>query len=358
MHRMGHPLLWLSLTGLAAVIAIPAWLQPDQQNEDQSRPVVSTASLAYTAEVPPNPVYPRVQSGDVVFLNIVDTVVAEVRWEVPDPAVRVTSGELTVDLVLISSAGWRRVLTTGPTVQITGSDASARVPIDFGRAHRTAAEIDQRVGVAGTTTVEVHARTSVESQVLSAIGPPTDTRDTANFVWGFVLTPLTASPTGLPVQPGDDVAPNDSNRSVAEERTRTGTRLQEQVQFVTTQVPVPTVLDILGRSIPLTTIRILATAGVALFFSLTMFTFISRGLLRRRGEAAGIAAHNADRLVAVERIPAKRRAAALTVGSFAALRAMSREHGLLILVHESGDQIDYYVVDGAVTYRYSVEGVR
>jgi hypothetical protein len=346
LQRVGHPLLWLGLTGLLVTVAIPAWLQPEQRVEEQSRPVVSTAALAYTADVPPNPVSSKVRSGDVVFLNIVETVMADVRWEVPDPTVRVTDGELRVRVVLTSSTGWQRVLTTGPTVPITDSGASARLPIDFGRALRTAAEIDERVGVAGTTSVDVSASVRFQGQVLSGAGPTVVVRDTANFTWGFTLTPLTATPKEVSAEQDAEALPTGLDRSGS----------QERVHFVTIRDQVATSVDILGRSVPLAVIRAALSIGIALFLLLTILALIGRGLLRRRGEAATIAAHNADRLVAVERIPAKRRAAALTVTDFAALRAMSREHGLLILSHDTGTHVEYYLVDGAVTYRYATKG--
>ena len=356
-YRIGHPLLWFAMAGIAAVIAIPAWLQPDQRIEEQSRPVVSTAALSYTAEVPPNPVSSRVRSGDVVFLNVVDTVDASLRWELSDPMVRVREGELAVDVVLTSTAGWRRVLNSGPTVQFSGQTAEARFAIDFDRALRTAAEIDARAGVSGATSVQVQATARVQAQVPSATGAPIDVRRDESFSWEFALTPVTATPTdqAKQVAPGAD-APLDADGLGSDVHTPDGDRVQERVQFVTSPVQVPNNVEFLGRVLSLTAIQSVASVSAALFLAVGLVAVAGRFLVRRRGEAAIIAAQNADRLVAVASMPAKRRAAALTVGDFAALRAMSREHGLLILVHDAGSSVEYYLVDGAVTYRYCAPG--
>jgi hypothetical protein len=361
----GRPLLWLLPAVALATVAAVAWAMPTEANVNELRPVTTEFSFDYGAPLPDNVVYdaPTLQFGDVVFMSVVGAVDVEVGWRVPAPDALVSSGTLTVSVVLESGAGWQRTLAAPPPRRFSDRGAAMSVDVDFAAARDLATQIDDVVGATGPMVVRVIARADVVGAVArpGQMPVPLERVTTAELV--FDLTSGTATmrdpgTAGTAVKP---TAPSSDGVTVAETSSATGPRptsagVQSVVQMTPTAVTVPNQMSFAVADVDVRIVRYGATALASLCAFMGVSGLVISRRAKRRGEAAYIAARYGSRLVPLRSMPDVRSSAPFELTSFDALLAVATQLGLPVMVDESGPSTSYYVADALSTFVYTASG--
>jgi hypothetical protein len=159
------------------------------------------------------------------------------------------------------------------------------------------------------------------------------------------------------VEDGSELAPSGGSAAVTEDAERPDGSLSRTLvsRRVAVEVTRPAQLNLGFVGVDVAVARWLATGLAMIAGALAVVGLMAYSTARRRGEAAWIAARHRSRLVPVRRLPDGRDRDAIDVGSFDALRAMSATTDQLIMVEANNHGVNYYVLDGPVTYRYHTD---
>lgn len=397
---VGPPALWVVLAVALVLATAWSWMLPTTTGARELRPSTVEYAFDYDAVLPPNPVYEgaSLTFGEAVFLSVVPAVDVEVAFTTMGDAIAVTAGELTTRVVVSSSAGWVRTLSTTAPTPIQGPRALARAHVDFAAALALADQIGRTTGTKGSLQVSVVAEATVDGHPASGTST-VDGTSAADLT--FALTSSTASPT-MPatlatdqqgraaVLPGIVPGTGGASTETGGASTRTGSAstatggastetggastgtggasrrtgepdatdkvsgvgVRRVTQMVSTDSSRPARVDLGLFTIDVAALRKLLTPLALLCTAMAVLSLFIATNARRRGEAAWIAARYGSRLVGADRIPEARAANAVELSSFGALRSIGAELEQMILVDDSGPGTAYYITDGATTYRY------
>ncbi len=357
----GRPLWWLIPAVAFATLAGLAWSMPLEAEMTELRPVRTEFTFGYGASLPENPVYdsPTLEFGDVVFLSVVGTIDVDVGWRVPTSDALVSSGELSVRVVLESGAGWQRTLDSPPPQRVTGAAAQTSVPVDFIAARDLATQIDEVVGATGPLVVRVIATADVVGAVTRPDQVPValDRVTTADIA--FDLASGTAALRDqAPSSSGELPTGNDSAVQVAQTSSATGRDpaapgVQSVVQMTPTIATVPNRISLAVADVDVRIVRYAATALASLCAFVGVSGLMAARRARRSGEAAYIAARYGSRLVPLRSMPDLATTTPFQLTSFDALLAVGTQLGLPVMVDDSGPAASYYVADALSTFVYT-----
>lgn len=375
----GQPLLWVILAVLMVGASAFAWMTPATADAPVVRPYTVSYAFDYATPLPANAVYdaPALGFGDTVFLSVVDAIEVTVGFEpVRDDAV-IDAGELVVEVVATSSAGWRRVLSTSTPVPLVDRQAEGAVTVDFAQALALATEIrdttgtvgDLQVAVVAAVLVDGHlpgggnrtvldARTDaslaflVTANTASPITPPSDDKGSRGALTGLAAGTAGASTeTGEASQETGRASRDTGGPAVAPAVSDTA-GVRQVTQMVPTDVARPNTVTMAFVTLDVSVLRSITTSLAVLFTLAAAASLILLTRAQQRGEVAYIAARYGARLVPMVQMPDVRDRTAVELSSFGALRSVSVELEQLIMFSRDGEQVDYYVADGATTYRY------
>lgn len=314
-QRPPHGGLAAGLAGIGVVallLAFLAWSRPATHEVTQERPSDRQVTFSYSAEVSRSAAYDgtRVRSPRPVFRALTERVV--VRY-----AYRGGPGRVTVTAELSAANGWHSsVPLTGPT-SFTGEKHTRSVVLDL-------RELDERAQrAAGVIGVPV-------DDVTVTIRPRFELSDGSSFAPELPLL-LTANQLSI----GQD----------------TQLHLRDPAMVART-VTAPRSLEILGRTMPVTTARILSTVVLAMVM---LASLVLAGLARRaasRGEAENIRRRYAGILVPVHPMPTTPGRPVVDVTEFSTLVKLAERYGLLVLHWDRAGVHTFIVHDQGTTYRY------
>ena len=338
---------------------------PLEAQVTEMRPVSLEFSFDYGAPLPPNVVYdsPTLEYGDAVFFSVVDQLTVDVGWRVPSPDALVSSGDLSVSVVVESGAGWQRTLVTAPVTTFTERSASTSVLIDFPAALALAAEIDSIVGASGPLVLRVQAAVEVKGAISRPGQNPVALAEVSTSDLVFDLTPSAATlrDTNPARGPSGGSSGSGAANGVAETSTATGMLstkpgVHPVVQMVPTTVAVPNSISLAVVDVEVDVVRYAATALAAVCAFVGASGLVVSRRSRRNGEAAYIRARYGARLVPLRSMPDLGANPPFELTNFDALLAVAAQLGLPVLVDESGDSTSYYVADSLSTFVYTASG--
>jgi signal peptidase I len=313
--------------------------------------------FGYSATAPVGTAYPTgtVATGDPVFLHLVhrldvratyvfrDTTPAE-HGPVTAPghgfsSAPVVRGTIGATAILLGPGGWSGTLAQVAPVAFSGTAASVDLPIDLSNIAALEQQFDAETGIPlGDATIvvspSVQVRAAVEGTSVLASDTPSLRFQTNGTELGIAVAASQAGPS-----------------SAATEAALTATSSGSQ-QLASSA---PARLDIVGKSVSVTTARLVALAGVVLCGLLLVAG--RRSLARRRamGQAERIRAAHGHDLVPVAASPAHDAKLVVELDNLGALFRLARRYDCLVmeLAHPGGQA--YYVECGATVYRFGPE---
>jgi len=377
---IGPPAVWVVVTVIAVVVAFVVWMAPTTTTDTELRPYVVGLTFDYQTELPPNPVYGDgpLRTGDTVFAAVLDIIEMRVASDIVSADVLAGSSLLELSVEVSSSAGWKRELAASAPPASAGSTSADSIVVDFAQARAVADEVASVTGTRGSVTVLVRAAFTAsdvafstgESPDMVSGGQPDGASRAVEtgggpmiVVYRFALDESAATPSAPEridtqlVEDGSELAPSGGSAAVTEDGERPDGSLSRTLvsRRVAVEVTRPAQLNLGFVEVDVAVARWLATGLAIIAGALAVVGLVAYSTARRLGEAAWIAARHRSRLVPVRHLPDGRDRDAIDVGSFDALRAMSATADQLIMVEANNHGVNYYVLDGPVTYRYHTD---
>lgn len=292
-------------------------------------------TFAYGAEVEAGAVYAdgRVDTGDAVFLKLVDGLDLVFDYDFEAGAAHTIEGTLAVRAELSNPSGWRHVLELQPPTPFRDDDVRAEVRLDIRQVEALAAEVAASTGIAGSSTTvtivpEAEVTGTLDGNALAESFRP-ELR--------FDLQPLQLR-LAAPAQEEGEAAVDPLAPVTAGMVERT------------TQSPVE--LAAFGVAVPVSAAR---AVSVGLGAPALLGAAAGLLVLRRRlqGEDARIELRHGHRMVPVS--GAGSETDAIEVRSIEDLARMAEQYQGLILNRETPRGHHYVLQVDGVAYRYSSE---
>lgn len=290
-------------------------------------------TFGYTADAPRGPVYPEgsVGAGETVFLQVVDEIDVTFDWRlVPPPGheVAVTgTGQLLLEVA--DGSGWRRTLPLTDPQDIEGAEATLTASVDLADIQQLVASVQQATGATGTSqTLTLTAALDVEGTVAGEA-----VSDELRPAVAFTLDPLRLQPPAAAEGETDPLA-------VSEPRT------------VSVPGAAGTTLDVLDRSLPVATVRIVAVALVVLSLILAGAWFLLRRREQDRTPEQDIRARHGRVVVDTLGIATAPGRTLVEIPSIDALVRLGQQLQQPVLRVPTVDGTSYVVDDGYTVYRH------
>jgi signal peptidase I len=306
------------------VLAAVAWTRPVERVVTEPG-AVQQARFDYGAAVARSAVYPdgSVDTGEPVFLRLVDRVDLRFDWSLDAPDAAGTRGTTALEAVLSDGRGWERVFPLAPATRFRGASTSAEATLDLARIRGVAERVDELTGAGvGTWALSVRPAVSAEldGRLLSFDRPLRFQLDTVR----------------LQPDPGEE---------------RLESALAPRVEE-TAQRRVATALPL---GLPVGWARLLALVGAAAALALAA---AARSRATGRGaelsEHLHIATRHADLLVESAAPPVPFGGRVVELGDFDSLRRVAEHAGRLVVHTRTEHGHEYAVEDGGSLYRYRV----
>lgn len=303
-----------AVAGLAGLgLAAAAWTGPTRVGTETSRAISRTMSFSYSASVPRSPAYDTttVVSPAPVFRALTNTV--DVTYAYHGPA-----GRVAVQATVSATNGWRTSIRLGTPRSFTSDHYRGVVRLQLNRLQ---ARADAAAAVIGLPS----------DQLTVLVSATVDTGSGAPFAASM---PLTLTPQQLTTNAGRrQVTVSDATGA-----GRAGVA--------------PRLLSAAGRTIPVTTARVIS--GVLLILALATAGLIAWSARRsaQGTEASLIRRRYGPMLVGAEPVDTPPGHVCVDVSDFETLVRVADRYGLFIL-HWTRANLDTYLVrDDATSYRY------
>lgn len=142
------------VTGVAALpiaaLGLIAFSRETTTEVDRKVPYRESGSFAYWADVPPGIVYSdgRVDTGEPVFLRLVDELRTRFEYRLRTDAALNTSGRIVLTAIVSDAEGWQRKIDLGPPSEFEGGFAAASGTLDLHGVQKLIADVERATGVA------------------------------------------------------------------------------------------------------------------------------------------------------------------------------------------------------------------
>jgi signal peptidase I len=304
---------FLLLGALATIGPFVEQTSPDRRAEH-------AVIWSYGADVVPGVVYPDgvARTGDTLYTRLVDNadVAAELRLTVPEEVQ--VEGTWRLAVTVDDDSGWKQQTYLGRPSPVSGPAQSLSVRVPTAELLALARRASQESGVesaARRLTVQALLDLTVEA--------------------GGEQRPVAAAPT---------LVFNADDRQI---RLADPTQLNARGEVILPAEARPTVLRLLGVTLPAPQARLIALAGALL--SLLVVALL-RGARRHDDEDARISRAAGELLVPVSDLDEPDRT--VDVSSFEALAAIAARYERMVLFGDHDGLRVYLVLDDGVAYRY------
>jgi signal peptidase I len=328
------------------VLGLFSFAQPQATPTEVKTPYTQQVGFGYSADAPAGPVYPTgaVRSGDPIFLSLIHRLRVHVNYRFSTTAQHGIAGTEEILLQLTAPSGWSRTIVLTPATHFSGDQTSTTVTLDIPQLQSLLRRVAAQTGMPGVTyTIAVQPRLHITGTV--AGDPVNLSFDPAmNFQLGSAqLVAQGATGSSRAASTANPTAPATS--SAATSASRAGA--------VGTPATVPHRLTVLGVSLQIRTLRVIAIVGLVLSIAMTIFFY-----LRKRGEpfeeTVRIQAKYGHMIVPIvggEDLGWP----PVDVPSITALVKLA-ESGQRLILHNRSDNIDTYMLNEEGTvYRYQVK---
>lgn len=314
------------LLGVSLLAAAVAFANPRQRTVEVSSAYRMQGTFSYAAAAEPGVVYPdgAVETGDPVFLRLVDRLDVGFDYGVEAPEASALGGTISFAAEISDGAGWKRTLPLDPERSFTGSSAVASGTLDLGAIGELLRSFERQSGTSPGSYL-VTLKPVVELRGTVSAAPVTDSFSPSLVLRAdrLRLAPETSG-TG-----GADFA-REQDGSITETRD--------------------TVVSFRGYGVSVPLLRAAAPLGVAV----SMLSLLAVWFLQERsahGSAAAVGRRYGSRIVAVK---GRSRSAenVVDVESIEALAGIAERYDRVILHKDDGGAHTYLVQDGDTDYRY------
>jgi len=316
--------------GTCVLVGAVAFGQPTSKAGLDVQRYTQSASFGYDAPAPTGSVYPsgRVNSGDPVFLRLVDGLDVGVDYRFKTTAQHDVHGTIAMDAVVSDQTGWRRVIPLAAPTSFTGDKAHASAHLDLAQVRGLVADVQATTGVRSASE-----RVSLvpTARVTGTVGQQ-EIDETYTPSLDFSLDALQ-----LRVSSAKAKDPLHASEAAALSHVRSAPR----------HLTVPVV----KQQVPVRTARTLAVLfGVPALASAAVGGVVLRR--RLKGEVERIELRHGRRLVPVVGSPRSAHVVELT--SMEDLARLAEQLGNLILHRATSHGHDYLVqAEGGMVYRYT-----
>jgi signal peptidase len=326
------------VTGVAALaiaaLGLIAFSRETTTELDRKVPYRESGSFAYWADVPPGIVYSdgHVDTGEPVFLRVVDKLRTRFEYRLRTDAILNTSGRIVLTAIVSDADGWQRRIDLGPPSDFEGGFAEASGTLDLERVQRLVTDVEHATGVAHESyTVTLAPAVELRGRLAGV-----DVSDRFTPVLTFRLDRLTLT---LDQNTPDRLAPLRA-RSAHVHLLRAGA------------------FSALGAEIRVTALRrITVAAGLVLLVVFLVLTILRMKALGR-GESFRIEARYGHLLVPVSPSASGALGALVDIATMEGLARLAEPGNRPILHSERLGSHSYFVEDGGVMYRYSTAGAQ
>lgn len=331
----------LIAAGLAALVfaalCVFAFGRPYRVAATRAVPYSQKAVFTYSADVHPDAVYPtgRLVTGDPIFLNFVDALKVGLRYRLLAPGAAHVSGTSTVALRLTGPTGWSRTFPLVRKRAFTNGHFTSTAVLNLTSVKNLLSQVQTLTGVSGssstvTVVATVHLAGHVSgSRVLTTFSP----------VLSFQMGATQLQSQG---SSGNFTSPQD------------GGYIDTRHATVTVASSRANPLRVLGHSVGVKLLRILAAVGLVLSLLAVMILAVMRRRLGRLAEPEQIEAQYRHMIVPIADDAAFLGQEPVDLASMDALVRLAEHYGRLILHSHRNGGDSYLLDDGAVLYRYRV----
>lgn len=331
---------------LSLLLALAAFTRPTTgQGELDYR---HRGEFAYASDAPSGVVYPdgQVETGDPVFLSLVDTLEPSFDYTFDGPSADVqAAGQLWVEVA--NGSGWSNRSRLGDEQEGTDGTLLLEGQLDISQLQRTLQRVQEQTGVGvGGATITVTAEVEVAGTVA---GEPIADRFAPLLSMQLNEHRLTLAPDAGKT---DDAELNGNDTDGADEN---GDVLRTQYGSVTVAGAEPSRLEFAGQGINVLAARRLA---VALFVLAVLALAAACVAAARQGdlhEAARVTARYGRRLVEVEAVQTPAGYGVVDVRDVETLVALADRIDRPVLHQQSGWDHTYLVEGDATVYRYRLQ---
>jgi signal peptidase I len=328
----GATLLVVSALGLVA------FSRPTTATIVQELPYRESGTFAYSAEAPAGVVYPdgRVDTGEPLFLRLVDRLQFWFEYRVEADSELVAGGRVTLIAVLSDATGWNRSIDLQQASEFEGGVATATGTLDLRRLEQLVTRLERATGVAH----ESYALTLAPEVELSGHLAGIELTDRFAPRLQLRLDRSTLELDPVPGQAATDPLTPSRTRSVEDEVVR------------------PAAVSALGVEVSNVLLRRLSLAVGSLLLALLLILAVLRARALRRGEPARIEARFGHLLVPVTPAAPDALGPLVDVATMDGLARLAEPGSRPILHSERLGRHTYCVEDGGIVYRYSSGGAQ
>jgi signal peptidase I len=335
-----------AVAALALVLGGILFLLPPTTMQERDITYQHLGTFEYTGKVSADGVrvYGRatLQTGDPVYLELVDRIHVTFDYAFDSTTARTASGKIGMVAVISDINGWNRTIDLAPSVSFDGAEASVAGDLDLRELQNITSELEHLTGVTRDHyTVAVRPTVSLDG-TLDGISLSKTFAPELRF---------TLDPTQLQLEPAG-AAPPGAEEALDPLNPVFGDLLK-------TQVEVPRGFSMFGLRLQMEPLRtgVLVVLVVAVFG--LIFFQLGRARTARRGEAAVIESKYGPWLVPVHPGGGAPSGRSVQVEDFDSLVRLATHYGHVVLHEERDGLHTYSVEENGVTYRYLVtNGVR
>jgi signal peptidase I len=314
------------LLGVFLLAAVVAFTQPRETTAEVDAAYRMHGTFSYAATAEPGVVYPSgaVETGDPVFLRLVDRLDVGFDYGVDAADAAALGGTISLAAELSDGAGWRRTILLEPARPFTGSSAVAAGTLDLRSISALLRSFERQSGTTSGSYL-ITLKPVVELRGTVAAVPISDSFAPSLV---FRIDRLRLAPEARAGGEPDFV----SEQSGAIAETRDG------------------VVSFRGYSVSVPLLRAIAPLGVAV----CALALVAAWSLRERGarpSAAAVERRYGSRIVAVKG-RSRSAGSVVDVDSIEALAAIAERYDRMILHEADGTAHTYVVQDGDTIYRY------
>jgi signal peptidase I len=301
-------------------------------------PYRQSATLSYSAEATPGPIYPDNQAvtGEPLFTRVVSLVDLRFAYRFHTAAAHSLAGEASLSATVASTSGWQTTLQLGQPTRFRGDRALVTATLDLTSLLALVHRVNTTTGVGGSYTLtlvpHVRASGSLDNRPFSAaFSPP------AQFTLGQGELQSSAS-TGSSSTTGQPVA---SPFAPSASGSVTGTRSQPRLlSFGVAQLSVATAREI-----------VLGGIAIVVCILVAVLAFVRA---RVRDESSTIRARYGRMIVPVERVWQLPGVPVIDVADMDALAQIAAHYDRSIL-HETAEEGEaFWVTDESGQFRYAL----
>jgi signal peptidase I len=310
-------------------LAVFAYTRPTNKTVVDKIGFEHSGTFAYSADAPKGPVYAdgRVDTGDPVFLRVVDNIRVTFDYQFASQAPHSVSGDGRLVAVLSDTNGWSRTFVIDGGDAVEDGHLELAGDLDLAQMRVLAQQIEKLTGITRDAyTLTVTPEISVEGTLA---GRP--------LVESFT-SPTTFQLDALQLRYGSEGGDGEPLRPTSE-------------GFVNVLHSAPATVGVMGADLSVSALRRVGVAGALL--ALAALALVARPLWsRERDEVARILARYASRLVPVARMP-RPLEEAIEVTDMDTLVRLAEGYERAILHVVDGRQHSFIVEHAGTTYVFT-----